>query len=222
MAYPSGVKNNAVTLRKSGYSLNEIQRAMNVPKNTLSVWMRDISLSVKAKMKLSTKIRHGQLIASENKKRKIQTDLDQYLLAGQKLVNKFSINKNNSLLLCSLIYWCEGAKDIYSGVRFMNSDPNLIKTFLLLLRNSFVLNENKFRACLHLHKYHDIKIQIQFWSDATKIPTHQFIKPFSKANTGKRIRDGYNGCISIRYHDVNLARRLLMVARAFMDKNSGD
>jgi hypothetical protein len=105
-------------------------------------------------------------------------------------------------------------------MRFINSDPNLVHTFLSLLRRSFNIDENKFRVCIHLHDYHNELRQIKFWSKITDIPTGKFLKSFRKSNTGKRVRNNYNGCVSIRYHDVMVSRELLMTAQAFFI-NSG-
>ncbi len=102
------------------------------------------------------------------------------------------------------------------GVAFTNSDPNLVRTFLKLLRGLFDLDEKKFHPCIHLHSYHLPKAQLDFWSKVTDINKQQFIKPYRKANSGKRIREGYQGCIDVRYGSSDLARRLLATAKAFL------
>ena len=127
-----------------------------------------------------------------------------------------NMSKSVAKLLCAMIYYCEGAKNTRSSLIFINSDPQLIQSFLKLLRRVFVLDERKFRVCLHLHSYHNQDQQISFWSKITRIPKNQFIKPYIKDHTGIRKREGYQGCASIRYHDTNLSKQLLMMAKAFM------
>lgn len=122
-----------------------------------------------------------------------------------------------TLLLCSLIYWREGAKDS-KRMEFTNSDPMLVKTFLSLLRNASPVNKEKFKVVAHLHEYHDVPEQIKFWSKVTDMPFQQFDKPFLKGHTGKRVREGYNGCISVRYHDTSVAKLILSIAKAFILK----
>jgi hypothetical protein len=68
--------------------------------------------------------------------------------------------------------------------------------------------------------YHSPQKQLDFWSKVTDIKREQFIKPYRKANSGKRIHPNYQGCINIRYHDNDLARRLMAVAKAFL-KHTG-
>ncbi len=90
----------------------------------------------------------------------------------------------------------------------MNSDPNLIELFMKLIRLSFDLDEKKFRAMVHIHNYHNNDEVIKYWSAITNIPKLQFSKSYLKQNTEKRIRDGYMGCLRIRYYDYRIALEL--------------
>jgi len=68
-----------------------------------------------------------------------------------------------------------------------------------------------------LHSYHNPKKQLDFWSKITDINKKQFIKPYEKPNVGKRIHKNYQGCIAIKYHSNDLARRLNSIAKAFLE-----
>src|SRR3989344_5087334 len=188
-------KLRAISLRKQGYSVNEITSKLGIAKSSISVWVRNVELSQRARERLLKKISAGRLYAAEIK-----------------------IDRTLCKILCSLLYWCEGAKNPLSGVSFINSDPNLISTFLYLLRNGFELDESKFRVCVHLHGYHNIKKQIRYWSKITNISEKKFIKPFMKENAGKRIKKNYPGCAALRYHSNDIARQLLMTAEVFLAK----
>jgi len=220
MAYPFEIKQKAIELRKKGYSLNEIVVRTKVVKSTISLWVRNVELDDIAKQHLLTKIKRGQLISRENKRKKIKNQLDSYYQYALQEYKKAKLNREAAKILCAMIYWCEGAKNHYSGVRFTNSDPKLVKTFLVLFRASFDLDESKFRVCVHLHGYHDASKQLDFWSKVTNIKRGQFIQPYRKPNTSKRIREGYQGCISIYYHSNDMARHLLMIAKAFFSVNN--
>ena len=108
----------------------------------------------------------------------------------------------------------------YSEIRvsFSNSDPQLIKYFLKIFRKSFVLEEKKFRALLHIHDYHNEKKQIQFWSKVTQIPTGQFSRSFHKKNTGKNKRVGYPGCLSVRYYNSIIQKELVFICKEIFNK----
>lgn len=219
MAYSILLKDKIIKLRKRGYSLSELNLRFGVSKGILSNWLRKVFLNKKAEQRLLTKIKKGQLVSAEKKKEKTKKEVDVYFQDSIRNVGKLKIDKNLAKIICALLYWCEGDKNFHSAVRFTNSDDKLIKTFLRLLRRSFDLNESKFRVCVHLHSYHNTEKQLKFWSQITDIPLSKFIKPYKKKNTGKRAKEGYNGCVSVRYHDVKIARQLLMVAKAFLLKD---
>jgi hypothetical protein len=117
--------------------------------------------------------------------------------------------------MLSLLYWCEGSKNDRRVV-FMNSDPLLVKAYLKLLRAAFSINEEKIRAVLHLHEYHNIKKAIKYWSKITKIKTNNFFI-YHKNNSGKRKKTNYYGCLSIRYGDSKILDEILLIIRRFSE-----
>ncbi|TSC84457.1 MAG: Uncharacterized protein G01um101417_263 [Parcubacteria group bacterium Gr01-1014_17] len=207
----------SIRLREKGFSVNEIVRRVAVAKSSVSTWVRNVTMSDKARKRLLTKIKLGQVLSAERKRQRTQDLLLRYKEQASTTlpkINDISVER----IICALLYWCEGLKSISKGTCFTNSDPKLIKTFLTLLRHSFPLDEKKFRLCIHLHEYHDAEKQIAFWSKVTNIDRGQFIKPYRKPHTGKRIKKDYPGCLSLRYHSNDLAKRLLMTATAFLEK----
>jgi len=211
-------KLRAVALREKGYSLNEIVEAVGVAKSSVSEWVRNIPLTEKGRQRLLTKIKLGQLVSAENKRKKTQELLADYYRKAAEEHEHIKFDKNLKRLLCALLYWCEGAKDPSRGINFVNSDPSVIRSFLRLFRESFEMREKKFRIALHLHEYHKPRTQLRFWSKITNVPVEQFIRPYLKPNTGKRFRKNYPGCVSVRYHNADIARQLLTTAKAFLDK----
>ncbi|TSC52287.1 MAG: Uncharacterized protein LiPW41_498 [Parcubacteria group bacterium LiPW_41] len=218
MAYPINIREKTITMRKQGFSLNEIHTKTGVAKGTLSVWLRDVELSDGARSKLLGKIKKGQYISAENKKEKTKKIFQKYLEEGRKEIDDVDIDKGLARIICSLIYWCEGAKSEKTGIAFTNSDPQLVRTFLAMLRSGFDVDERKFSVCVHLHSYHNPGKQLEFWSKTANIPLERFIKPYQKKNTGKRIKENYQGCITIKYYNNDLARRVLMLGKATISK----
>lgn len=211
-------KLKAIELRKRGYSLNEIIANLGVAKSSASVWVRNVPLSNKARNRLLTRVKLGQVVSAENKRRRTQECIEEHFQNASREIAQKRFTKIDKKIICSMIYWCEGAKDDRSGAYFANSDPDLVRSFLDLFRSSFELDEKKFRVCIHLHEYHNPKKQLSFWSKVTNIPKKQFIKPYLKPHTGKRTRDGYPGCIGIKYHNTDIARQLMATAQAFLNK----
>lgn len=210
-------KQQAISLRKRGMSMNEISEMVGVAKSTVSLWVRDVSVSKQGRKLLELKMSNGQksgIIA-----RKKQTE--EKLLFAQKqaleIIEVLPQSQDIYKLYCALLYWCEGSKSNQdSYFAFTNSDPALIKAFMFLLRESFVLDEKKFRVCVHLHEYHNEHKELLFWSKNTNIPLSQFISSYKKPNTGLSYKKEYHGCAQVRYNDVNLAREIQALAREFI------
>lgn len=207
--------------RKKGYSLDEISRMLVISKSTASLWVRDIILSKNAKGRLFKRITRAQFISAQKRIDKTNTHRRQCKERGDELFKEININKGLALVFCGMLYCCEGGKSDDRTLQFTNSDPKLVGAFVNLLRRAFELDENKFRVSLHLHSYHSKDNQINFWSKIVNIPATQFIKPYCKANAGKRIKNNYQGCANIRYNDVNVARELIGAGQAFLEKYGG-
>lgn len=198
-------KIQAVVLRKQGYSLKEISGTLHISKSTASLWLRGVIISSLAQKRLKTLGISGTLRGlgtiqarwkSIQKGIKNEAEIDTH-----QIFESISLDKGYYKLLCALIFWCEGGKRSPSEVRFINSDPKLVQTFLYLLRNGFDIKEQKLRALIHLHEYHNEIIQKKFWAQITQIPLKQFSKSYVKPHTGIRVRNNYPGCLSIGYSD---------------------
>lgn len=210
-------KQKSLDLRKDGYSLKEISRLLNVSKSSVSIWVRDVFLSDRAKSRLLLKMTKGQFIGAQ--KRREYGDNKNKLLKDEAKAEFSLITPGlNGKIICTMIYWCEGSKSYKSGIAFTNSDPDLTRLFIDLLVKHFSVNKNKIVARLHLHEYHNPKKQHLFWSKALGIPLDKFQKFYLKPHTGKVIRDNYPGCVSIRYYDSIVARKILYLGQAFLGK----
>lgn len=218
MAYSITTKENAISLRQQGYSIKEIAAKFNISNSTSSEWLTNVSLDDKALARLKQRRILGQYKArlTFSKKREDKHQKRQALI--EQVLSKIELSKELCKLCCALLYWCEGNKGKDTLVRFTNSDPQLIKTFLSLLRKGFNIDESKFRALIHLHDYHKEKEQKAFWHKITKIPLKQFYRTYWKPNTGKRKHENYPGCIAISYYDAEVAKELTTLYNAFVQR----
>jgi hypothetical protein len=122
-------KNLARSLRKGGYSYAEIQKFVNVPKATLSMWFKDIELTPaqadRLRKKRSDAIRQGTKSRSEQ----VARTIEQIEMAALKDIGK--ISKRELWLLGVMLYWRNKNKqDVRKGVSFMSNEPHLIRLFL--------------------------------------------------------------------------------------------
>lgn len=214
----NNIKNKIINLRKRGFSINELSRKFSISKSTVSLIVRGIELNKEAKEIIKTKVDNGYKRTLKTlKSRLLRRNLDSYKNSLKNTKN-FYFNENMAKILCSLIYFCEGSKGVRSGVTFINSDPNLIRTFITLFKKGFKPNLKRLRALVHLHSYHNESKQIKFWSKITGIPKRQFTKSFIKKEGGKNKKEGYQGCVSIRYRDVAVLEELLYTAKMSFSK----
>jgi hypothetical protein len=200
------LKLEARRLRRLGYSLKDISKTFSIAKSTASKWVMDIKLGPAAEAQLSAKLEQGRHKGLSSMQVRRQKTYNAIFNIVKSEVDSIILDKSTKRLLCSFLYWGEGAKTS-STLNFTNSDPALIQTFLYLLRSGFNIEESKLSAFLHLHDYHDRSKQLQFWSKTTKIPEHR-IGIYNKPHTGVVKREGYPGCISIRYSNVRLFKAL--------------
>lgn len=213
-------KERAIILRKQGSSLREISEALSVSKSTASLWLRDLKLSSLAMRILEGKKVNGRKKGNDRQKEKsLQKERDICVLAAQYL-DTVPFSKEQAKGLCALLYGCEGAKND-TRAAFINSDPSLIRFFLVLFREAFSVDEKKFRVQMHLHEYHNEKKQLKFWAGITGISEQQFSKTFQKKNGKKNIREGYQGCISVRYNSADVQKELISVYREILKRGQG-
>jgi len=209
------IKLKAVELRQNGYLFSEIAAELNIAKSTAYSWTSRIELTAKQLELIADKRKRLQRqqidkLALLRKQRTVNNN-HQINLEALRVVGNLDLSKEVKKILCATLFWCEGGKDVASGIYFINSDPVMVRTFLSLLRKSFALDERKFRALVHLHEYHNKSTQLKYWSELTRIPIDQFHKSYLKPHTGKNTRHGYPGCISIRYLDSSLGKLLKMI-----------
>lgn len=208
-------KEQAILLREKGHSLREISMQLSIAKSTASLWLRKTDLNELAKQRLrinSINARAKALKTLYRKRERLKKHMQQVVSDE---LSKVIITPELSKLLCSIFIWTEGGKLSCNNVSITNSDPAMISTFLMLFRTAFRLNENKFRALIHIHVYHNDDQIKEYWSKITCIPLKQFNKSYRKANTGKTIREGYKGCIRVAYYDAKIALELGMFYNTF-------
>ena len=128
------------------------------------------------------------------------------------VVNRYRLNKTSAKILLALLYWSNGSKYPSSNfIAFSNSDANLVKTFLNLLRSTFPIKESRIRIHLQLYKNQNIKKLIQYWSKLLEIPKIQFYKPTVTKPPKKIPRSDFFGTCTIRYYSLDLLLTIMEI-----------
>jgi len=163
-------------LRKKGLSINELVTKLSIPKTT--VWHHTHNIKVSQKYILILKGKRGG-----GAKRK-RINLEKALEYAQKLLQ----NPTRELsLIIAMLYWCEGSK---KRCEFINSDGRMIKTYLIVLRNVFNVQEEFIKPTMRIYSGMNRKECLNYWSMITKIPRHKFIIRFNDGGTKGRTKYG--------------------------------
>ncbi|MDP3724307.1 MAG: hypothetical protein Q8R11_01595 [bacterium] len=214
MAYPIIVREKARRLRLQGYSVKEIAELLDIAVGTSSIWIRQVVLNRQAKDRLKIRGVFGRYKAAQRWQEKREKRRQEIEKETTSILKEIILSTEIKKLLCAFLYWGEGAKDP-GRIAFTNSDPTMVSIFLMLFRESFKVEEKKFRILIHLHEYHDEGKIKKFWSDVTRIPFSQFTKSYQKQHTKKRKRVGYRGTIRVTYHDTRVASELIALYNMF-------
>ncbi len=197
------IKTKALRI-KNKYSYAYIAKLTGIPQTTIGHWFRE-----------DEHLPRGESILLSNIKRREK-------IKKSEIKSLNSLSKINTVLarvLSAIIYWCEGSKYPSSNtLTIVNSDPELIFTFIWLLRKAFKLDESKFSVHLQIHTTHSFYEMRKYWSELLKIKSSQFMKPTITSPNGKKHRSLYNGTCTVKYHDYKLQLKLMGIYESFAKK----
>lgn len=214
--YNEKIKNEAEQLRKAGISYGDIKKTLNIPKSTLSVWFSKkfpYKFDKKAQAEHLKNIRPLAMAAKKKRTEEEARNIQEKI--GQE-IKKYPLTNIGFLKsILAGLYWAEGAKyKGVSGLKFVNTDPNLTHLYITLLRKCYDLDEGRFRIKLHLHYYHNKKEGKNFWSKLLNIPETQFANPYIKKRSKKRrFRKNFMGICFINYLNSNIRKELLELGK---------
>lgn len=163
--------NEAIKLRKKGYSYSYILERISVSKSTLSYWLSGIPYIPNAE----TTLKIGEALAASGRaKNKIKIEsINRATEEAKTDIGK--LTKRDIFMLGLGIYIGEGTKT-HNIVRVINSNPDIIKFVVGWFEEVCGLNRRNFRLRLHLYPDNVIKEAICFWSKSVGIPVGQFQK----------------------------------------------
>ena len=222
-SYPPEVRERARELRRSGLTYPEIIEKLggDIPQPTLQGWVCDIELTTEQRARIKQKevdsARRAQPLGALwnrlQKQKRLQEAKEQALPHAKRLAQ----DREALQLMAAALYVGEGAK---SGTQFSfaNSDPQVIRTWMALLRKNFEIDESKFACQLAISEGMDEESLKRYWSQVTGIPLNRFIKGSIKKNPGSKKRDGYKGVCIVHYYSVAIRRYLDALAKEVMNE----
>lgn len=171
-------KNRAIELRKAGKSYNKISRFLNIPKSTLSTWLKNFPFSYKIKER---NIFRAQKIWSQNitkyNLQRAQKARDSAMLLQIKSAEEIFFSQIDLKVIGTVIYWCEGYKRTRWVPVFCNSDPILVKIMMKFFRDICKVPDEKFRPQVQIHPNVSRLEAENYWSEITQLEKKLFINP---------------------------------------------
>lgn len=226
--YPKATKEKARFLRKRGWSMGEIRQKMNIPKNTLSGWVRDIRLTKAQQERIKEKIAASGAIGRPIAANLMRERMENWKNSVREKVKYFGKlsqrDQETGKLIRGILYLCEGAKyPSTKRLELINSDPQIIYFFVTSLRKIFHISEDKLRISLIYRWDQNMPELINFWSNLTKIPKTQFLnsKPDIRTKGQKTLRKDYMGVCKIIYYDTSLQFELQSIGETIIKSGAG-
>lgn len=161
-------KIKAIKLREEGMSYSEILKIVPVAKSTLSIWLKSVDLSKSQQQRLTAKkLAAGKRGGAARKEARINTTAE---IVDRSKKQIGAISKRELFLIGAVLYWAEGTKEKEgtpgSGIQFTNSDPKMLKIFLLWLRSVCMIDEEKIHFQIYIHKTSAARVRevVTYWS----------------------------------------------------------
>ena len=147
-------------LRREGHSIEELVRALSIPKTTIWHHIQGIKLSKKYILKLKAN-QGGSRLKKERDTIRAQEEA-KILLSGA-----------NGMIYATLsaLYWAEGSK---RRCELVNTDDRMIRLYLKIIREHLKVPESQIQPVLRIFSNHNTKDSLKFWSKTTKIPRKKF------------------------------------------------
>lgn len=205
-------REKAERLRRQGLSYQEIIQQVPVSIASLSLWLKDVKLTVTQSSRLAERMRRGQRAGAQRRReqrlagvREIDEEVKQ--LAPKLLADSF-------FTLGLALYWAEGAKQkpwsVSRSTIFANSDPDLILLMRRWFQKYFDVSDDRFGYRLHIHESADIKKALKAWATLLDVPVTSIPVSLKRHKaTNRRVAVDYKGLIQMRvYQGVLINRKI--------------
>jgi transcriptional regulator with XRE-family HTH domain len=201
-------RSEARTLRRQGRSIKEIARLVGVSASSVSLWVRDITLSEAQCEALRQRLRTGCAGRSWT----VAKALERRREAQEG--GRSAAQRHQSLHAAGcMLYWAEGSRS-RNSIRFTNSDPEMIRFFLRFLRVCFGVPDTKVRVTCNLFADHLERRQEveRFWLETLQLPRSCLCKStvntYSKYSQKKRRNKLAYGTCRLAVHDTQLTQHI--------------
>lgn len=195
--------------RRDGRSVKEIAAILGVSRSSVSLWVRDIELTLEQEERLHGRVSRGQFIGSKANEEKAHLRRRMYHAQGRR---RARIEDAGYVAGC-MLYWAEGDK-ARNSVRLANSDPEVIRFFVRFLRRYFAIEAQKIRLSCNLfadHEHRQREIE-DFWLRVAEVDRRSLCKStvnrYSKYSQKKRKNKLPYGTCRVVVNDTRIVQTI--------------
>ena len=218
-------KQKALRLRLQGKTYADIQKELSpISKATLSLWLKDVVLSKKAKDALSFRTREKSLagILKWSKMQTVDAHKNAESIKKKAAEDIEKISNRELMITAAALYWAEGYKRprksngreiVWHDISLTNSDQKLVKIFLKCMTNICGVDISKVKANVRIFEHMNETVEIEYWSRQLGLPKDNFTKTYvglSKSSMGKRPFDRLpHGVVQVRIDSTDLFYKVM-------------
>lgn len=220
-----GVREDALKLRLQGWSFNEINKNLGVPKSTLSGWFNGLDLPRKALDRLAKRKSIGTKILIKRNKAQTYHAKERAKITrelAKKRLDTLKITKDLLLVAGVCLYWGEGYKrpkrkngrELYNHpIQFTNSDPVMARVFVRFLIETMKVPVQSIKVSLRLYDHINEQGALKFWLKSTGLPPSCYQNTTRLVSISSQRKKPYNnlpfGTVEIRMNDTERFHRLM-------------
>lgn len=207
-------RQTATLLRRKGLSYNEILKLLDVSRSTLSLWLREVPLTVAQRVRLEVKRSKAALIGAAARRAQTDDQIQSITERASREVGRLS--KRELWLIGTSLYWGEGRKEkTYrrgDRVALANSDPRIIRLFTRWLQFACRVPSDQIIYELYVHRSVPIAGIREYWERQIGIPKDR-LRLYYKHHRLRKYRNDvhrdYRGLVRVVVRkSVHLNRRI--------------
>ena len=212
-------KEEALKLRSSGKSYNEISALLGVPKSTLSDWLKNHQWSREIGIKLAQKTREsGRIVLKELNIIRGDHLKNLYKQAEVEANEEFELLRHHPLFIAAMmIYWGEGDKLSRHRISVANTESAMLKVFVFFLKKICGLEEPKIHAWILAYPDVNIEESKRYWAKQTGLSESSFKKTMviqGKPTTRKLT----HGVCTVELNSTYFKTKMLIWLRRFSEE----
>ena len=163
-------------LRKQGFSINELVEKFTIPKTT--VWNNVHNIKILPKYISQWEAKRGGSIKRKEKN---------LALAKETATKLIQAGYKEYLIAFSMLYWAEGSK---RACEFINSDGQMIKLYLIILRKVLNIPESAIKPTMRIFTGMDQVECLDYWYGITGMPKDRFTIRFNDGGISGKTKYG--------------------------------